>query len=249
MGRLVVANWKMNLSLAEAEALASAEAKAAEANPGLTVTLAVPTIWLLSIHAHLRFTPKNLSLCAQGVSEFPEGAYTGDTAATQVKPFVSYALVGHSERRRFHHEAKLTIAHQIKQLVNAGITPVVCFGEMRQAMQATFAPQITIDLGHDLHGLTKDELSACIFAYEPLWAIGTHHPADAKYVQKAVAHVKAWLSTTYKQDLPILYGGSVTEKNTSELAQIKELDGVLVGGASLNAKQFAEICRAFHEPV
>lgn len=249
MGRLVVANWKMNLSLADAEALASAEAKAAEAAPGLTVTLAVPTIWLAAIHTALKFKPNNLSLCAQTVSEFPEGAYTGDTAVSQVKPFVSYALVGHSERRRYHHEAGLSIAHQIKQLVNGGITPVVCFGEMRQSAQATFSPQVTVDLGRDLHGLTADELKACIFAYEPLWAIGTGHPATAAYAQKAVVHVKAWLRDTYKQTSSVLYGGSVTHQDARTYAKIKELDGVLVGGASLNATQFAAICRDFQEPL
>lgn len=249
MGRLVIANWKMNLALPDAEALAAAEAKVAEAHPGLTVSLAVPTIWLPSLHAALRFKPQNLSLCAQSVSDIAEGAYTGDTAAFQVKPFVTYALVGHSERRRYHQETGLRVAHQIKRLVEQGITPVVCFGEMRQSVQSTFSPQVTVDLGRDLQGLHKDELAACVFAYEPLWAIGTGHPADAKYVQKALSHVKDWLSDTYHQDLSVLYGGSVTDKNAAELSQIKELDGVLVGGASLQAKQFAAICGAFHERV
>jgi triosephosphate isomerase len=249
MGRLVVANWKMNLSLAEAEALAHAEAKVAEQNPGLTVSLAVPTIWLASLHTHLHFKPKNLSLCAQGVSEFPEGAYTGDTAASQVKQLVTYGLVGHSERRRYHHESGASIAQQVKLLLNEGIKPIICFGEMRQSQQATFSPQITVDLGKDLHGLTKEEIAHCHFAYEPLWAIGTGHPADAKYVQKAVAHVKTWLAEHAAEGLPVLYGGSVTSKNAAELSRLKELDGLLVGGASLNAKEFAAICRAFHDPL
>ncbi|HEY1074204.1 MAG TPA: triose-phosphate isomerase [Patescibacteria group bacterium] len=245
MKRMVIGNWKMNLTLPEAMALAQGSIKAAEKCHGLEIAIAPSHVWLMPIKDSVRMLPPNFSLVSQAVSQWPEGAYTGDIAAKQLKGLVTYSLVGHSERRQYHHENGKVVSEQIKQLLNQGITPILCFGEMGQATQHTFPPQITIDLRHDLEGLKPEEIKQCIFAYEPLWAIGTGNPASPDYVAKAIVHVKNWVSEKYGVHVRIIYGGSVTEDNAGALGSIRELDGLLVGGASLQIKRFSQICSDF----
>jgi triosephosphate isomerase len=245
MKRIVLANWKMNLTLPEAIALAQGSVKAAEEHSQLQVVIAPSLPFLVSVREELRHLPPNFALASQVVSQYAEGAYTGDVAAMQLKGLVTYCLVGHSERRRYHHENGSVISEQIKLLLNNHITPVVCFGEMSQSTQKTFSPQITLDLGNDLHGLDKEEIQKCLFAYEPLWAIGTGHPATPEYAKKAVMHVKEWFKEKYNEVPAVLYGGSVSEDNAEALGEIRELDGLLVGGASLHTRSFQAICTRF----
>jgi triosephosphate isomerase len=243
--RTVIGNWKMNLSLAEAEALAQATTKIAERYPALKIVIAPSLPWLVPLKESLRFTPANFAFASQVVSHMPEGAYTGDVSAKQLKGLVTYGLVGHSERRRDHHESGAIISDQIRELLGQNITPVVCFGEQSQSKQTAFSTQITVDLQRDLEGLDKNQLEQCLFAYEPLWAIGTGDPASPDYIKKAIAHVKNWSNELYNLAFPILYGGSVSEDNAEDLGRITELDGLLVGGASLQAKRFSAICALF----
>ncbi len=245
MGRIVIGNWKMNLNLAEATVLAQSYLKVAEKHPHITIVAAPSLPWIVPLHEAFHWQPPNFAFASQVVSGYPEGAYTGDIAASQLKGLVKYALVGHSERRRYHHEGGSLIADAVKLLLGNKITPVVCFGEMAQSTQKAFSAQITLDLERDLVGLTPDEVGQCLFAYEPLWAIGTGHPASPDYIHKVIASVQVWSRGQYGLELPILYGGSVTEDDAQVLGRLDSLRGLLVGGASLHARPFDLVCSRF----
>jgi triosephosphate isomerase (TIM) len=246
--KFVVANWKMHGNLADALALAQASAKIAEHMSHVRVIIAPGFVHLLSIKEALRWVPHNFDLAAQTVSPFTEGAYTGDVAAGQLKGLVDYCIVGHSERRHFHHETHESVNHQIQQLTKAGITPIVCFGETHHT-KGKVGVALLHGLAHDLHDLPAEAIEKCLFAYEPVWAIGTGKVASAEHIGTVVRHVKDWFSTTYKLEPKVLYGGSVSGKNASDIAKIHDIDGVLVGGASLHAKEVEAICRAFGHPI
>ncbi len=233
--RYVIANWKMNLNLAEALTLGQAEAGLAADFPTVQVIVAPSLPWLVPLREAIKFHGHNWHLASQVVSQWQPGAYTGDVAAEQLKGVVDFCLVGHSERRRFHHEDGPAIQGQVKALLAAGITPVICFGE-REKGQGNVAQTLLRHLDHELVDL---DLEKCLLAYEPLWAIGTGKPATPNYISAVAEAVKSW------RDVPLLYGGSVTADNAAELAAIKSIDGVLVGGASLHLQEFRHICARF----
>lgn len=243
--KYIVGNWKMNLGLGETEVLAQSCAQLAEAVPGVMVGIAPPMPFLYPIHQKLKFRPKNFFIASQTVSAFEKGAYTGDVAAFQLKGIVSHTIVGHSERRKWHHDSE-RIADQIRQALLYGLTPIVCFGETKR--DTNVSSILFADLKADLANLMPNEIKQCIFAYEPVWAISTNSralPATASYITKVVSRVAEFFATTYNHTPPILYGGSVGEDNATEIAGIKPISGVLVGGASLQIKSFTTICRAF----
>lgn len=241
----VIGNWKMNLGLGESEVLAQATAHLAEELPGISVGIAPPTPFLYPIHDKLKFRPTNFFIASQTLSSFAKGAYTGDVAAFQLKGVVSHVIIGHSERRKWHHDSEL-IANQIRQALACDIKPIVCFGEAKR--DASVSSILFADLRADLGDLTPDEISRCVFAYEPVWAISTNAgavPATPAYIIKVVSRVQEFFASTYNHTPPILYGGSVNEDNVEEIAAIKQISGALVGGASLQIKSFSTICRAF----
>ncbi len=248
MKRWVIGNWKMHLNLAEAMTLAQSIAKFAPDFSHLNIAIAPSLPYLVPIREALKFTPPNFFLASQVVSQWEEGAYTGDVAATQLKKIVSHCLVGHSERRRFHHESGAVVAAQIRALLSVGITPIVCFGEVEKAERSGVTSQITRDLSQDLHGLTNKEIAACLFAYEPLWAISSQknaQPAEPDYITQIVQTIKVWFRDNYGSEVVILYGGSVTQDNAGALGGLVIIDGVLVGGASIRGKEFHTICTQF----
>lgn len=243
--RTIIGNWKMKTRLPEALALASQVAKAAERFPALEIVIAPSLPWIVPIREHLRMSPPNFALASQVVSGHTEGAYTGDVAASQLQGIVEYCLVGHSERRKYHGEQGRVVAEQMQQLLAHNITPVLCFGELEKSRNPHMVEQVLHGLSHDTEGLTVDQLSHCILAYEPVWAIGTGTPAEPEYIREVVATVKAHLKDEKGFRGQVLYGGSVTPANAHDLGRVHELDGVLVGGASLQAKDFAQICADF----
>lgn len=245
MAKLVIGNWKMNLALPAATQLARSASRVAEDYSSDRIVVAPPLIWLAPIREVSRVQPPNFALASQTVSPFDVGAHTGDVSAEQLKGLVTYCLVGHSERRRDHQERGAVIAAQIKRLVAQAITPVVCFGETAQGDGAAPQSQITADLADDLSGLSPSDLEPCVFAYEPVWAIGSGRPASPSYAAAVIAEVRQWLTRTYRWRGQVIYGGSVTADNASSLGAEAEIDGLLVGGASLHAREFALICRRF----
>lgn len=249
MTKTVIANWKMNLTLAESLALAQAVVGYAPDYPTLRLIIAPSLVWLAPLAEAVSYRPSNFFLASQVVSPHPEGAYTGDVSARQLKGLVQYGLVGHSERRRYHHETALEISGQITELAAVGITPVICFGEMSQGEGNRPPPAVTAALGQDLASLPGEVIGQCLLAYEPLWAIGTGTRATTGYIRKAVKGFKTWFGQTLGVTPPMIYGGSITAENAGELGAINELDGLLVGGASLDAQTLAAICRAFSRQV
>lgn len=243
--KYLVGNWKMNLGLGEAEVLAQATAHLAEELPGISVGIAPSLPYLVSINEKLKFRPKNFFMASQTVSAFEKGAYTGDVAAFQLKGVVSHVIIGHSERRKWHHDSEL-IASQIRQALACDLKPIVCFGEAKR--DANVSSVLFADIKADLADLRSDEINRCVFAYEPVWAISTNAgavPATPAYITKVVSRVQEFFASTYNYTPPILYGGSVNEENATEVAAIKQISGALVGGASLHIKSFTTICKAF----
>ncbi|WP_198969579.1 triose-phosphate isomerase [Xylophilus sp. ASV27] len=242
--KLIAGNWKMNGSLAANAALldgllAGVGAAAAE------VAVCVPAPYLAQVGARLQGSP--IALGAQDVSAYAQGAYTGEVSAAMLQDFgVRYVLVGHSERRQYHGETDATVAAKARAALSAGIVPVVCIGEtlvQRDAGQteavvgAQFAA-VAEALGESIDGI--------VLAYEPVWAIGTGKTATPEQAQAVHAGLRARLRDAYPAaaGVRILYGGSMNAANAAELLAQPDIDGGLIGGASLKAPDFLTIVAA-----
>jgi triosephosphate isomerase len=181
-----------------------------------------------------------LAYGAQDLSPFDGGAYTGDISADMlVKLGCSYVVVGHSERRQYHDEDDNTVNAKTIQAIKKGLTPIVCVGEGLEIRRAEQHVEFTLaHVRGALAELTDEQIGALVIAYEPVWAIGTGLTATPEMVQEAHAFIKSLL------DRPVLYGGSVKPENAAELFAQPDVDGGLVGGASLAIESFAAICEA-----
>ena len=181
-------------------------------------------------------TIAKLAIAAQDVSEHVEGAYTGEVSAKMLSSYqVKYVIVGHSERRMYHHETDEIINAKATRALERNITPIVCVGETLEEYEAGKSEEVV----HDqlIGSLANLDLSKVIIAYEPIWAIGTGKTATVEYAQKMCAFIR---SVTSEETL-IQYGGSVNAQNIHELLNQPDIDGALVGGASLNADTFVKL--------
>jgi triosephosphate isomerase len=227
--RLVAGNWKMHGSRASNAALLDALVK--ESPPNCAVC--VPFPYLAQVAERLRGSA--IAWGAQNVSEHAQGAYTGEVSAAMLKEFgCRYALVGHSERRQLYGETDAQVAAKFAAARSAGITPILCVGETLQEREAGRTEEV---VGRQL-GAVKFE--GGVLAYEPVWAIGTGRNATPEQVQA----VHAFLRKRVGADTPILYGGSVKPQNAPAIFAMPDVDGGLIGGASLVAKDFLEIVKA-----
>lgn len=190
-----------------------------------------------------------LKVGAQDVFWEEEGAYTGEVSPVMLKAMgCTYCLVGHSERRQYFGETDETVNKKIKALLKHGLTPVVCVGETLEQREAGSTQEVLDgQIRQGLAGLRAQEVEQLIIAYEPVWAIGTGKTATAAQAQEAIAHIRSLLAQDFGQDtaekVRILYGGSVKPNNIKELMAQPDLDGALVGGASLKAEDFAAIVK------
>ena len=244
MKKLIAGNWKMNGSLAANEALLR-EVLQGLGQPACSVAVAVPAVYLAQVQALLQGSA--IQLGAQDVSAHESGAYTGEVAANMLREFaVRYALVGHSERRQYHGETDAVVAAKAQRALNAGITPVVCVGETLAQREAG-----------ETEAVVKRQLAAVIqtvgqcvteivVAYEPVWAIGTGKTATPEQAQAVHAVLRAQLSaaSTQAAKVPLLYGGSMNAGNAEQLLVQPDIDGGLIGGASLKAADFLKIIAA-----
>jgi triosephosphate isomerase len=237
---LVIGNWKMNGSRRSVGQLLDGISEAA----GFAVEIAVcpPFVYLAEVAAWASGT--GICLAAQSVSEYECGAYTGEVAGSMLADVgCRYVLVGHSERRRLFGETDLRVARQFERARAAGITPVLCIGEDAAEHGAGATWQILqrqLETVADAVGW--EALGQSVVAYEPVWAIGTGATADPRQVQAIQVRVRDVLGAG-GADARLLYGGSVSEANAAELLAQPDVDGVLVGGASLQAEEFVAICR------
>ncbi|GAB3442337.1 triose-phosphate isomerase [Massilia solisilvae] len=245
--KLVVGNWKMNGSrAANATLLSGIVAGLGGAKAACAVCAPAP--YLAQCQELLAGTP--VAWGAQDVSVHASGAYTGEVAAAMLADFACrYVIVGHSERRAYHGEGNELVARKAKAALDAGLTPIVCVGEtlaQREANQT--AAVVGEQLGTVLETLSPEEVTKIVVAYEPVWAIGTGKTATPAMAQEVHAQLRAQLKVRVgkeaAQQLHILYGGSMKPDNAAELMAQPDIDGGLIGGASLKAAEFLAIINA-----
>lgn len=235
---ILAANWKMNGLLATNEALIK-DLKGFYAS-SVQVVICPPYPYLAQVFSLLSTT--NVKLGAQDVSEFVAGAYTGQVSSKQLKDLkCDYVIVGHSECRIWRNENDELIARKIKITLDHGMTPILCIGESAndRTCGLTFAV-IQAQLDQIINLLGVERFSDIIIAYEPVWAIGTGLVATPTQVGEVHAFIKDYLHRPPR--LKILYGGSVKADNAAQLLGLKDVDGALIGGASLNSDEFLKIC-------
>jgi triosephosphate isomerase len=246
---LIAGNWKMNLNHFEAIALVQ---KIAFALPDkyfdkVDVTVIPPFTDLRSVQTLVDGDRLRLTYGAQDVSQHDSGAYTGEiSGAFLAKLGCTFVVVGHSERRAYHHEDDALVAAKAAAAFRHGLTPIVCVGEHLDIREAGDHVEHNVaQLRGSLAGLTHEQLTTVVIAYEPVWAIGTGRVANAADAQEVCVAIRTALaalaSPAIAAGVRVLYGGSVTAKNVGELAAQPDIDGALVGGASLEGEQFATL--------
>jgi triosephosphate isomerase len=246
--KFVAGNWKMNTTLAEAKSLAGAVAKGVGASPEVDVAVFPPFPWLAAVGEALKGSA--VALGAQDVYSEKKGAFTGEVSpAMLIEAGCKYALVGHSERRHVLGESDSVANQKVHTALEEGLHVVLCVGETlaereRNLQERVFQRQVLAACA----GLTDEQFGRLVFAYEPVWAIGTGKVATPEQAQAAHANIREKMRQFYGEKiadaLPILYGGSVTADNARGLLHLPDVDGVLVGGASLKADSFLAIVNA-----
>ncbi|MBC9072151.1 triose-phosphate isomerase [Thauera sp. CAU 1555] len=242
--KLVAGNWKMHGSLAANAALLGELASGGDL--GVACAVCVPYPYLGQARDRLDGTA--IALGAQDVSEFGEGAYTGEVSAGMLAEFgCRYAIVGHSERRALFAEDDATVGRKAAAALAARLVPIVCVGETLAERESGETMAVIRRQLDAVAGVLGDEvLGSVVFAYEPVWAIGTGRSASAGQVGEVHGEIRGWLRErcAVADLVPILYGGSVKPGNAAELFAVENVDGGLIGGASLVANDFLAICRA-----
>ena len=242
--RLIAGNWKMNNDVAEAAKLADELAEALNEVPaGVEVVVCPPTIDITTVHDRIQAAPVKLG--AQNVYWEEKGAYTGESSCAMLKSAgCTYCIIGHSERRDYFHETDEDINKKAKALMAAGITPISCCGESLEVREAGKHVEFVVDqIKKDTEGLEITDPSKYVVAYEPIWAIGTGKTATAADAQEVCGAIRATLVEVFGQEtadgIRILYGGSAKPENIAGFLAEEDVDGALVGGASLVAESFA----------
>ena len=247
---LMAGNWKMNLNHLEAIGLTQKLAFSLNDKQLSEVEVAVlpPFVDLRSVQTLVDGDKLLISYGAQDLSPHPAGAYTGDiSGAMLAKLGCQYVIVGHSERREYHHEDDALVNAKVKAVLANGMSPILCIGEGLDVREAGgHVAHCLAQLDAALAGVTEDQAERIVIAYEPIWAIGTGEtatPADAQEVIGAIrTRLEQRFSAPAADAMRILYGGSVKAGNIAEIMREPDIDGALVGGASINAEEFAKIC-------
>jgi triosephosphate isomerase len=243
-GKLIVGNWKMNGGLADNAALMVALLQGWQPRPDRTLAVCVPFPYLGQARDTLAGTP--IGWGAQDVSPHASGAYTGDVSAGMLGEFgCRYVLVGHSERRQLHRETDAEVAAKAEAALAAGLTPVVCVGETLAERDGAGGWQSVVGRQFDAAAaVLESDLALVVLAYEPVWAIGTGRTASPEQAQEVHAFLRDRLRNASAEGVQVLYGGSVKASNAGALFAMPDVDGGLVGGASLNATEFLAIASA-----
>lgn len=247
MRRPVIAgNWKMNpATLGEAVALARAVASSVHEVPGVTTVICPPTIWLADV---ARSVAVEVEVGAQTMHFEEGGAYTGETSPLMLAGIASFAIIGHSERRQYDGETDAGVGRKVASAVAHGIRPIAAVGERADERRAgQTASVIERQVRAAVSGLERLAGTGLVVAYEPVWAIGTGDAASGQDAQEVAAQIRSILrelDPDGADEIPIQYGGSVTDANAAEFFSQDDIDGALVGGASLKPEAFAAILRA-----
>ena len=248
MGKYVIAgNWKMNKTPAEATALIE-EIKPLVKDATCDVVVGVPFVDLAAALEAVKGT--KIGVAAQNCHWEKSGAYTGEISAEMLKAMgVGYVIIGHSERRTYFGDTDVTVQKRMRAALDAGLTVILCVGEyLEQREQGITGEVVAMQTKIALGGVSKEELSRVIIAYEPVWAIGTGRTATAEQANEVCALIRKTITGLYScqtaKKVTIQYGGSMNAANAAELLAQSDVDGGLIGGASLKAPDFATIVAA-----
>jgi len=242
----------MNKNLEEGLALASEVTNIAKDElPSDVIMIMCPPAIHLSQVAALTKGTSNVSVGTQNISEHQSGAYTGDLSASMViSTGATHAIIGHSERREYHFETNEQLATRVNLALSEGLTPIFCCGESLETREADQHIDFVNDqLNESLFHLSAEEIKKVVIAYEPIWAIGTGVTASSDQAQEMHRSIRAYIANQYThevaKEISILYGGSMKPGNAQELLAQTDVDGGLIGGASLNARDFIEIAKSY----
>ena len=243
----IAGNWKMHKTVAEAEEYIQALLPRVSAAEGVDTAICVPFTALTAMVDSARGS--RVEVYAQNMHQLPSGAFTGEVSAPMlVELDVRGVILGHSERREHFGENDKALAAKVPAALEAGLRPILCVGETEEEREAgDTSRKLRHQIGEDLTAVPAERLAEVVIAYEPIWAIGTGQVATADQAQEAIAFIRALLSgrdVAAAEQVRILYGGSVTPDNAGELLALPDVDGALVGGASLQAATFAAIVDA-----
>ena len=250
--KIVAGNWKMNKTLDEANILAS-EVKGMvedEVKGGTIVILCTPSLFLMPVK-NILGNNSRISVGAQNCSEHESGAYTGEISAAMLKSAnVPYVILGHSERRQYYGENAALLAKKVDIALKHNLTPIFCCGEPLEVRESNgHEALVKKQVEESLFHLDPSSVQKVVIAYEPVWAIGTGKTASAQQAQDMHAVIRKHLASKYgnavADSISILYGGSVNAANAKELFSCPDVDGGLVGGASLKSREFTEIANSF----
>ena len=251
MKKIIIGNWKLNLDHLEAIQLLQKinYSLPDKIEDKIEIILSPSFTSIRSIQTVISSDKLKIKLSSQNVSQFASGAYTGEVSATQLKKLeIDYGIVGHSERRTLFNEIDLVINDKVNRLIENDIVPVFCFGEpIEERKSGSYYNFIENQINEGLKGLRKDKVNKLVVAYEPIWAIGTGEVASLENIVEVLVFVKNIISKKpfFNEDnIKFIYGGSVSPDNAQEILNSKIIDGVLVGGASLDATKFVDIIKA-----
>ena len=246
--KLVMGNWKMNGQLEQVDVLLNELLSLLPTQSGVDCVVLPPAIYLSYVSELL--TGSAITWGAQNVYPQDSGAYTGEVSAPMLQDYgCRYVLVGHSERRRLFHEDEKFVAEKFHHVKDHGMIPVLCIGETLAEREQGLTEQVLTKQLLAVSNTGSNFFDKCVVAYEPVWAIGTGQTASPEQVQAVHAYIRDLVAKTDKnnaQELPIIYGGSVNENNAHALFAMPDVDGGLIGGASLNARQFVEIVKCIN---
>jgi triosephosphate isomerase len=250
--QIAAANWKMNLTLEGAQTLLNDVLKEGiRPSAGQQVLFAVPFPYLLT--AKERVKERGYAIAAQNCSNKKSGAYTGEVSVEMLRSIgIEYCIVGHSERREYYHETNQILKEKVDLCLEQDITPVFCCGEaLAIREQNTQDEFVRVQLEESLFHLSEEQIQKIVIAYEPIWAIGTGKTATAEQAQQMHEAIRSVLAGKWGQQvadsISILYGGSVKGANAQELFSSPDVDGGLVGGASLVPAEFIQIIKALKQ--
>ena len=247
---IVAGNWKMNKTLQEGLALAIELNEAlAGSTPNCDVVIGTPAIHLASVAAAIDTT--RIGVAAQNCANKESGAYTGEISAAMVKSTgANYVILGHSERREYYGETSAILNDKVALALANGLTPIYCCGEALEVRNANKQnAYVKTQLEETVFNLSADDFKKIVIAYEPIWAIGTGVTASTEQAQDMLAFIRTIIAEKYGKEIAentsILYGGSCNAKNAAELFSQPDIDGGLIGGASLKVEDFKAIIDAF----
>ena len=244
MKTIIAGNWKMNKTLPEVKEYVEA-INQASVNNDCEVKLFVPSIFVSEVKNTI--TNPSVSVGTQNIHQEESGAFTGEVAANMVKSIgVNATLVGHSERRSYYNETDSIVNKKVKEALKNGLSVMLCVGEtLEERKSGMMKSVISTQLRDGLAGISEEEMKNIQIAYEPVWAIGTGETATSEQAQEACLEVRNILADIFTQSVadqtPILYGGSVNNSNVEEILSQNDINGVLVGGACLDANGFSKM--------